>query len=71
MATEKCPRCKREHFYYVQDVTEYHTIDEVYEDGNVDVMSHARSYNHDTYKLWCEDCEWEGTAEDFVKMKED
>jgi len=64
-----CPKCNSARFYYVQEVTEYHLVEVVYDDGNVDLglLDDTKAHDDD-YKLQCEDCEWSGTTAEFLEL---
>lgn len=64
-----CPNCNGARFYYVQDCTEYHVIDEIHEDSSVDLKALSVSYPHDAYRLECEECGWTGSAATFFAQK--
>jgi predicted nucleic-acid-binding Zn-ribbon protein len=52
----KCPKCGNEKFFYVQDVTEYHTIEAVQEGGFVDLECLVESYPDETFHFHCDTC---------------
>jgi len=56
----QCPKCgaTKEDLLFVQQCTEYHTIDQVYEDGGVDLLSLADTFPiDDTSYFSCQKCE--------------
>jgi hypothetical protein len=65
-----CPKCGSERFCYVQNATVYYHIDEVHEDGSVDLAEWVNTYDHDEYSLECEDCGLELDATLYLAMKE-
>jgi hypothetical protein len=52
----QCPNCGSFRFYYVQETTEYYTIDAIYEEGNVDLLALHDTFPKDDFHFFCEDC---------------
>lgn len=55
-----CPNCDacQDDIRYVQDMKEYHHIDSVYENGDVDLAALDESWPDDEYSFHCTKCEW-------------
>lgn len=52
-----CPLCGRSNLRYVQRCTEYHNVQAIYEDGNVDLSHLDDSYPDDDFYINCGDCD--------------
>lgn len=69
--TVLCPKCGSEEFYFVQECTEHHTMEAIYEDGNIDLYALEASHPHEENHLYCEHCEWEGSLKQYFETKKE
>ena len=52
----KCPHCASSDMRYVQRCTQYSYIEEIHEDGHVEIQALDDTYFDDDYYLSCVDC---------------
>lgn len=66
----RCPNCKSEKFYYVQRVDEFHKIDNIDEDGEVEFLCLESSHVVADVNphLRCNNCEDEMTLDTYVRL---
>jgi len=75
MAKPQCPKCNSENFFYVQKSIEYHTMENLPENGHYDLCELVKSYNDDSFepRLVCLNCHtsFDLLLKDFYQKKKE
>ena len=62
----RCPNCGQKYVQYVVDETSYFDIDQILDDGTVELGDLETTIPGDSFRLVCDGCQYETTVEEIL-----